>query len=138
MKFAGSTAAAAFGAIIALSIAGGPAVAAGAFDGKWVIDVPPSKVTGSNPAPTCPALRLPVTIADGEVSGSLKRGTTLNTVKGGAGPDSAPVTGTIAPDGTVRAQWENYHATGRLSGNSGTITIDGACGPRTAKAVRVP
>ena len=46
-------------------------------------------------------------------------------------------TGTVEPDGSVTADWLNYHMVGRLAANNGIATIQGECGPRQATITRV-
>jgi hypothetical protein len=58
-------------------------------------------------------------------------------VESGAGPGAAPITGQVSAEGAVEAQWQGYRATGQLTGNTGEVTVDGECGPRTAVATRV-
>jgi hypothetical protein len=116
--------------------------AAGNYDGTWVVDVPSAGLINdrSNES-VCPALRIPIQIHDDQVTGNLQRVATETgavIVEQGTGSgDSGPVTGTVAPDGTVNAQWQNYHAVGRLSARTGQVTIQGECGPRTATVVRI-
>lgn len=127
---------------LALSVTGvSLALAAGPFDGSWVLDVPAGRLKPGDytSSASCPALRLPVQIRDSKVTGELTRmpntvGTPL--IEPGGGRGSAPVTGTVQPDGTVVAQWENYHAAGKLAGDGGQVTVQGECGPRIAKATR--
>jgi hypothetical protein len=86
-------------------------------------------------------LRFPIAIKDGEISGTLHRvpSTTDGViVEAGSGPDSAPVTGTVRPDGSVTAEWMNYHAEGKLADKDGAVTIQGECGPRRATVTRIP
>jgi hypothetical protein len=116
------------------------ALASTSFDGTWVIDVPASTTIAATADSACPALRFPVQIRDNQVTGVLTRVPSRDgavIVEAGNGGDAAPVSGTVQPDGTVTAQWENYHATGTLNGDTGIVTVAGECGPRTAHAVRV-
>lgn len=113
----------------------------GSFDGMWVVDVPPSPVISGESESACPALRLPVRIGQTQLLGALAR---VPTITGGLvfesateGSNAVPVTGEVAPDGTVHARWENFHADGKLSGNAGEITVQTECGPALATAVRV-
>jgi hypothetical protein len=127
-------------AVSAATILAAPARAAGPFDGSWVIDVPASASAAQRADANCPALRLPVKIADNQVSGSLTRVPSTGGGQGvqqGTGRASAPVTGTVQADGSVTAQWEGYKASGKLAGDGGTVTIVGQCGPRKATATRV-
>jgi hypothetical protein len=118
-----------------------PSFAAGAYDGTWVVDVPSAgTINGSNNM-VCPALRIPVQIRDNEVTGTLQRvETTTGAVIVEAGNNNAsagPVAGTVAPDGTVNAHWQNYRASGKLGPQTGQVTIRGECGPRIATAIRI-
>lgn len=132
--------------LLSLAIAAGVfgssplALAAASFDGTWVIDVPASTTIATTGDSACPALRFPVQIRDNQVTGVLTRVPSRDggvIVEAGNGSDSASVSGTVQPDGTVTAQWENYHATGTLSGDGGVVTVAGECGPRTAQAIRI-
>jgi hypothetical protein len=112
----------------------------GAFDGQWVVDVPPSPTLPESSESVCPALRFPVRIADGRLMGALTRVPSNvggAVIEQGSGPRSAPIAGAIEADGTLHAQWENYHASGKLSGDTGEITVQTECGPTVATAVRV-
>jgi hypothetical protein len=121
-----------------LAVAASPVFAAGPYDGVWVVDVPSSAGSGTHGgAPACPALRFPVEIKDSVVTGSLERVGTGNIVGSGYDRNARPINGTVTPDGTVTGEWLNYHAAGRLSGTTGVVTIQGACGPREASLVRV-
>lgn len=54
-------------------------------------------------------------IRDNQITGSLERVATTTgpvIVERGQGRNARPVTGTVAPDGTVNAQWQNYRAIG--------------------------
>jgi hypothetical protein len=114
--------------------------AATPYDGTWVIDIPPSTIISREDESACPALRFPVQIKDGRVTGSLEQVPSAESslvVENGDGPAASMVTGTVGADGTVDAQWQNYHATGNLAGNRGEITVATECGPETAQAFRV-
>jgi hypothetical protein len=114
--------------------------AAGAYDGNWVIDFP---AVGGNPAISesgCQALRLPLEIKDSKFASTLARvpaPTGGVVVEAGRGTDSASITGTVQADGNVSADWERYHVTGQLAGNSGQLEFKGECGVRVGQAVRV-
>jgi hypothetical protein len=119
-------------AVIAL-----PAYAAGPYDGNWVIDAPGvGGAIGAEGEYMCPALRLPFQVKDGQVIGDLHR-TATGTIEAGKTSNSAPVTGSVSSDGGVNVTWQNFHATGRLSGAAGTVGWAGECGPRTATASKV-
>jgi hypothetical protein len=110
------------------------------YDGTWVLDVPPSTIIARDSESACAALRLPVEVRNGQVVATLHRVPSPDeddTVESGAGPAAAPVTGSVGADGAVEAQWQGYHATGKLTGNTGEVTVDGECGPRNAVATRV-
>lgn len=114
-----------------------PARAAGPYDGNWVIDAPAAGgAIGAEGQYTCPALRLPFTVRDGQVIGDLHR-TAENTIVSGKSSNSSPVSGAVAGDGDVNVTWQSFHATGKLSGGSGTVHWAGECGPRTATATKV-
>jgi hypothetical protein len=113
--------------------------AAGPYDGTWVIDIPASLARGVQSTGPCPALRLEAKIVDSQVTASLERvpsGTT-ETVENSTARTAAPLTGTVEADGTVTADWQGYKSNGKLSGDTGAITVQGECGPRDATATRV-
>ncbi|HUB96420.1 MAG TPA: hypothetical protein VL993_10905 [Stellaceae bacterium] len=110
------------------------------FDGEWVLDVPPSVVIEGTSYSACPALRIPVRIQDGHVDGSLMRVPTPDAglmLEAGVGPNAAPISGGVSPDGAIEAQWEGFQASGTLAGNAGQVTVQTQCGPMVANAVRV-
>jgi len=124
-------------AVVAVALTTLPARAAGPFDGEWVIDAPPAGgAIGAEGQYTCPALRLPFTVSNGEVIGDLHR-TAQNEIVAGKASNSSPVTGTVSPDGAVSVTWQNFHASGKLSGSSGQVGWAGECGPRTATATKI-
>jgi hypothetical protein len=124
-------------AVVAFALPMLPARAAGPFDGNWVIDAPPAGgAIGSEGQYTCPALRLPFLVKDGQVMGDLHR-TATGTIEAGKTSNSAPASGTVSPAGDVSVSWQNFKATGKLSGGSGQVAWSGECGPRTATATRV-
>jgi hypothetical protein len=116
-----------------------PADAATPYDGTWVLDVPSSTIIPRTSESACPALRLPVQVTNGQVIAMLHRvpSEDADDVESGAGTGASPITGSVNADGFVVAQWQGYHATGQLTGNTGEITVDGECGPRAAEATRV-
>jgi hypothetical protein len=110
------------------------------FDGLWVLDVPPSPVIAHTSESMCPALRLPVSIQDGHIVGSLMRVPAPDAglvVEEGTGPNAAPITGGVAPNGTLQAQWQGFQAYGQLNGSTGKITLQTECGPMIATATRL-
>ena len=125
--------------VLAGALLAGPALAAGPYDGTWVLDLPASPINSTQTTSACPALRLSAKIVDSQVTGSLERvaSGTDNTVENGTGRVSAPITGSVHQDGMLVADWQGYHASGSLSGDSGRVVVQGQCGPRTATATRV-
>jgi hypothetical protein len=116
------------------------ALANSEYNGTWVVDVPAANYIESAGAYRCPALRFPLQIQDGHITGMLTRVPTSNpgvTVEAGRGPDAAPVTGTVGDGGIVAARWLDYHANGQLADKTGTVTIYDECGPRHAVVYRV-
>lgn len=116
------------------------ALADSGYNGTWVVDVPPAEYNAAAGEYSCPALRFPLKIQNGRVTGQLEPVPSSDpglTVEAGRGRDSAPVTGSVEADGTVTASWLDYHANGRLSDAGGTVTIDGECGPRQATVYRI-
>lgn len=111
---------------------------AGPYDGDWYVDAAPAAQTSSSDIPAgCDAVRLPFHIADNKISGRLMRapyGT--GRVEEGYGSSAAPITGTVQPDGTINAQWENYRATGKLTGDRAEVRWNGECGQRVATGGR--
>jgi hypothetical protein len=117
-----------------------PALAAGPYDGTWVVDVPAADYIAQAGDYRCPALRLPIQIQNNQVTGKLERvasATGAVIVEAGQSARAEPVRGSVQPDGTVTAQWEMYQASGRLGQDTGMVTIRGECGPRSATAVRI-
>ncbi|HXQ51637.1 MAG TPA: hypothetical protein VN802_11130 [Stellaceae bacterium] len=124
-------------AAVAVAVYAFPASAAGPYDGNWIIDAPPAGgAIGAEGQYTCPALRMPFAVKDGQVMGDLHR-TATGTIEIGKTSNSAPVTGTVGGDGTVSVTWENFHVSGKLSGAGGNVNWAGECGPRTATATKV-
>jgi hypothetical protein len=126
-------------ASLAAAAVAGSAYAAGPYDGTWVIDIPAGLARGNLSTALCPALRLEAKIIDNQVNASLERvpSGTAETIENGTARTAAPLTGTVQPDGTVTADWQGYKSAGTLSGDTGTITVQGECGPRDATATRV-
>ena len=115
------------------------AIAAGQWDGMWIVDAPPagqSQPTASSSG--CDAVRIPVQVSGDKITGSLQRSPYVTgRVEGGTGKNATPLTGTIAPDGSVTAKWQNYPATGKLSGENAEVKWNGECGPRVATGGRI-
>jgi hypothetical protein len=124
-------------AVAAIAISALPARAASPYDGEWVIDAPPAGgAIGAEGQYTCPALRLPFMVSNGQVNTELHR-TADGSVEVGKASNSAPITGSVGPDGSVNVTWMNFHATGKLSGSAGQVGWAGECGPRQATATKV-
>lgn len=113
-----------------------PGTASSPHDGEWVVDAQAVQSTGQTIATGCEAVRIPFRISDNRVSGNLQR-STYGTGRVHASPSGAPITGTVAPDGTINAQWQGYRATGQIVGNQAEIRWDGECGERIATGGRV-
>ena len=116
-----------------------PAYAASPFDGTWIIDVPADRITPDDGGPTCPALRLRVQITDDRVSGNFRRSypEDQNVIENGGTNKVSQVTGNVRPDGDVTAQWQNFHAAGKLTGADAGLTVQTSCGPLVARAYRL-
>jgi hypothetical protein len=103
--------AAAFAVAMPLALAS----AAGPFDGQY---------TGGSPGMGrfgCPASTATVSIVDGKITG-----------KYAASSYSFPISGTVAPDGTVTGKWSVYPLTGKFSGThfEGSYNSKECKGPR--------
>ena len=128
---------------LALATFAVPAISAHAaqpFDGTWVIDVPSDTISGGGEGdPTCPALRLVVQVTDGQLSGNFKRSPPeeSNVIADGGNDAELRVAGNVRPDGAVNAQWQNFHANGRLLGPDAGLTVESECGPLQATAWRL-
>ena len=109
---------------------------AGPYDGTWVVDAP-AVPGGRNYAGTaCAAVRLQFQVRDNAVIGSLRMvpGTAQGTtVRSGPGRGATPIKGTVAPDGSLTAQWQSFRATGTLAGSRAELRWKGQCGPRVAR-----
>jgi hypothetical protein len=113
-----------------------PAVrAAGPYDGVWQIDIPQSGALQDGGF-ACGSARIQVQVRDNVVSGSLKRTSSGSIETGSSGASAAPVSGNVSADGTLTAKWQGYTASGKLSGNSGKLTVQRLCGRVTAMATR--
>ena len=126
--------------IAALLVITFPAYAAGQFDGEWVVDAPRAGGAGAGTeVPTgCDPVRIPFKITNNQVSGSLERETYgTGRVQAGQGRRASPITGTVQPDGTVHARWQNYRVTGKLSGDQAEVRWKGECGERVATGSRI-
>ena len=86
-------------AVFAVAVPVALANAAGPFDGTYTGGQPPMGRTG------CPATTATVTIADSKITGKYQ-----------SSSYSFPITGTVAPDGTVTGKWSVYPLTGKITG----------------------
>jgi hypothetical protein len=125
-------------AVATLAVPLVPAYAAGSFDGNWIVTAPAVRETSAGGG--CPGLRLPVAINDNQITGRweyVSSGSGIPTVEAGHDRYSAPVTGTVQPDGSFTAQWMSFHATGKFTGDKVEMRWSGECGPRMASGGRV-
>jgi hypothetical protein len=126
--------------ISALALPSLTAHANGPFDGTWRVD------SGGLGTPTAQAMEgtscapeiLKFEIAGNQVHGSLAVvQSDPNRVINSELPGSAPVTGTVQADGTINASWENYTATGKITGDKVEMRWQAPCGPRVAMGSRI-
>jgi len=127
-------------AVAALALPTLPAQAAGSYDGTWVFTAPGVKGGGGDyDLEECNPVLFEAQIKDNKVVGNLRRtiypqsGTNVESTPGRG---ATPIQGSVAPDGSLTANWQSYHATGRLAGDKGELTWKGRCGPRVATATR--
>jgi hypothetical protein len=114
-----------------------PAVAAGRYDGRWIVDLPGSELIAQTTSYRCAPERLNVQIIDNQVRGTLERIPARNgsiVQPGNSNLTAAPVLGRVTPDGIVHARWRTYTAAGRLGDDTGRLRVAAACGLRTATA----
>lgn len=114
------------------------ALAAGPYDGTWQVDAAPAGNPGTNTTgrDQCEGLRLQFQVKDSQVQGSMARSAYGSGVSQ-SGRGATPVTGTVQPDGTLNAQWQNFKATGKLAGDKAELHWKGQCGPRVATGGRI-
>jgi peptidoglycan-associated lipoprotein len=124
--------------LAALAMPTVPARAAGPYDGTWIIDVP-ADIISAHGDPTCPALRLRVQITDSQLYGNFRRSDPemSNVVENGGRSGASQVFGSVQPDGTITAQWQNFHAAGQMMGQGAGLTVQSECGPLHAKVWRL-
>lgn len=125
-------------AVVVLAAGVLPAHAAGSYDGSWYVDA--QAADQSQPAQEasgCEALRIPFTVKDNRVSGSLQhRRYGEGFEPGDGGPSAAPLIGTVQADGTLTAEWNTRRFTGKLSGDKAEVRWSGECGARVATGGR--
>jgi hypothetical protein len=121
-------------AVVALAASVLPAHASGPYDGRWYVDAPAADQ--SQPAQEtsgCEALRIPFTVTDNRVSGSLQhRRYGEGFEPGDGGPSAAPLIGTVQADGALTAEWDTRRFTGKLVGDKAELRWNGECGARVA------
>jgi hypothetical protein len=111
--------------------------AAGTFDGTWQLQAPESKETANITRPQgCYPVVVEFNVKDNQIDGQLAW-TGFSTVAPSDSRRATPVTGRIAPDGTVSAEWQGIVATGKLTGNKAEMTWRSDCGTRTATGGRI-
>ena len=112
--------------------------AAGPYDGNWVLTA--SGAGGRLPdlgaEQACSNFRLPFQIRDNQVVGNASRSAD-NPTNIVASPSGSPVTGSVQPDGSFNAQWQDFAINGKITGNTLTANWNGQCGERTATGTRV-
>jgi len=88
---------------------------------------------------TYAAVRIQFQVREYEIIGSLRMHRTHEgaTVRQGPGPGATPIKGTVAPDGTLTAQWQSFRATGKLMSDKAELRWKGQCGPRVAIGTRL-
>jgi hypothetical protein len=115
-----------------------PALAAGPYDGTWQVDAGPAGAgTSVSDVASCEAVRLQFQVKDNQIHGQLGRSPYGGGRVTQSGRGTTPVTGTVAPDGTLNAQWQSYKATGKLTGDKAELNWKGSCGPRVATGGRI-
>src|SRR5258708_14200074 len=104
-------------AVAALAVPMLPANGAGPYDGSWYVDAAPAAQTSSSDVPAgCDAVRIPFQVTDNKITGSLQRAPYhTGPVEQASISGSTPFTGTVQPDGTLTAHWQNYKTTGNLT-----------------------
>ena len=111
----------------------------GPYDGTWQFDAPDAG-TGSSSisdVSACEAVRLQFQVINNQIQGSLGRSPYGGRRVTQSGPGTTPVSGTVQPDGTINAQWQDYRATGTLTGDKPELRWRGPCGPRVATGSRI-
>ncbi len=110
----------------------------GRFDGTWQVDSAGISLDPSAETPSgCGAIQVRFQVKDSQIAGGLKRTPYGNSVESGRGFLSAPMSGTVQPDGTVNMYWERYTVTGKITGDKVRLQWKGECGPREATGERL-
>jgi outer membrane protein OmpA-like peptidoglycan-associated protein len=127
-------------AVAALALPTVPAQAAGPYDGTWVFTAPSVRGGGGDyDLEECNPVRFEAQIKDNKVVGNLRPTIYPQSganVESTPGRGATPIQGSVTPDGSLKANWQSYHATGRLTGDTGELSWKGRCGPRVATAIR--
>ena len=112
--------------------------APGPYDGTWMVDAAPAgSGTSTSDLASCEGVRLQFDVKNSQISGMLGLSPYGGRRVTQTGPGTTPVSGTVAPDGTLNARWQSYQATGKLTGDKAEMRWRGACGPRVATGGRV-
>ena len=120
-----------------LALPGLAALAAGPYDGTWQLTAQPAgQSTVTTQASGCEGWRLDFNVKDNQIQASLARSYYGGGVTQG-GRGATPVTGSVNPDGTFTARWQNVAATGKFTGDKAEMKWTGTCGPRIASGGRV-
>ncbi len=110
----------------------------GKFDGTWQVESAGIALNPSSTTPSgCGSLQVKFDVKDSQISGGLQRNPYERSVENSEGRRSAPVTGTVQPDGAVSMFWERYVVTGNMAGDRVHLQWKSECGPREASGVRV-
>jgi hypothetical protein len=111
---------------------------AGRFDGTWQVDSAGISLDPSAETPSgCGSIQVRFQVKDSRIAGGLKRTPYGNSVESGQGFLSAPMSGTVQPDGSVNMNWERYVVTGKMTGDKVQLQWKGECGPRVATGERL-
>lgn len=126
--------------ILALAVGFYPssqAVAAGRFDGKWVLTAHAMGRSPREGTTHCPAFQVTFDVTNDRISGSAAFShSNPNEVVNSRGQAASPITGQVDPNGDFTAQWKAFHITGKFTRDGFTAHWTGQCGPRTATGVR--
>lgn len=89
----------------------------------------------------CNPVRFEAQIVDNKVVGHLRSalypqsGPNVQSAKPGE-RGASPIQGSVAPNGSLTANWQSYRVTGHLTGDKGELNWKGQCGPRVASGTR--
>ena len=68
---------------------------------------------------------------------TVAKGVLPHIVENGGRNAASQVAGSVQPDGAITAQWQNFHASGMMTGNHPGLTVQSACGPLQARVWRL-